>query len=388
MKRSDRIRRFHEGFSFIELIIAVAILTILTSLAIPSYRSLIRVVDRMQCILNQRHIGDAVKIYYDDKPFVTDRDGFGDGEVFIDFQGRVVGDQERDLSRLIGETGVFDCPSDGLSAEGDTMADYVTDGFIVACLTDDITALKGDGTPFLHDYPTEEIWSHGGLSGVALRTEDETTDIPGEEDETVDMPGEEDEAVDTPEEEGEEWLFDERFDDGAEDRWYIAEGEYFDFEDGSLTIGKGKGNSGEHRIFSGDETWDDYTIEVDAILERGSGYGVYFRAMNPDAANAYIFQYDENYGSGAFLFRKIVDGKEQPPFARVFVRDTEFGKHFDWYGTERKITLEVNGDEFRAYVDGVLVVTGVDDSYPSGMVGLRTWGNTSAVFSEIRVGEQ
>lgn len=370
MKRSDRIRRFHEGFSFIELIIALAILAILTSLAIPSYRSLIRVVDRVQCFLNQRHIGDAVKIYYDDKPFLTDRDGFGDGEVFIDFQGRVVGDPERDLSRLIGETGVFDCPSDGLSAEGDTMADYVTDGFIVACLTDDITALKGDGTPFLHDYPTEKIWSHGGLSGVALRTEDETADIPEVE------------------EEKEEWLFNEMFDDGAEDRWYIAEGEYFDFADGSLTIGSGRGNSGEHRIFAGDETWEDYTIEVDAVLEQGSGYGVYFRATNPDAADAYIFQYDENYGSGAFLFRKIVDGKEQPPFAQVFVRDTEFGKDFDWYGTERTITLEIAGDEFRAYVDGVLVVTGVDDSYPSGMMGLRAWGKTSAVFSEIRVGEQ
>jgi fructan beta-fructosidase len=101
--------------------------------------------------------------------------------------------------------------------------------------------------------------------------------------------------------------------------------------------------------------------------------------------NAYIFQYDENFGSGAFLFRKIVDGKEQSPFARVYVRDTEFGKDFDWYGTERTITVEVAGDEFRAYVDGVLVVTGVDDSYSNGMMGLRTWGGTSAVFDEIRV---
>ena len=380
MKKSSRTRNLQKGFSFIELIIAVAILTILTSLAIPSYRSLIRVVDRVQCILNQRHIGDAVKIYYDDQPFVTDRDGFGDGEVFIDFQGRVVGDPERDLSRLIGETGVFDCPSDGLAEEGDTMADYVTDGFIVACLTDDMTALKGDGTPFQHDYPSEEVWSHGGLSGVALRTEDETADIPEVGDETDDTP--------EVEEEKEEWLFNEGFDDGAEDRWYIAEGKQYDFSDGSLTIGKENGNSGEHRIFTGSETWQDYTMEVDAVLDHGWGYGIYFRATDPDAADAYIFQYDHDYGSGAFLFRKIVDGKEQSPFARVFVKDTEFGSDFDWYGTERKITLEVKGDEFKAYVDGVLVVSGVDDSYPSGMMGLRIWNKTSAVFSEIRVKEQ
>lgn len=367
MKKSNDIKIFHEGFSFIELIIALMILVILTSLAIPSYKSLMRIIDRVQCILNQRHIGDAVKIYYDDRPFVTDQDGFGDGEVFIDFQGRVVGDPERDLSRLIGETGVFDCPSDGLSEEGDVMADYVTDGFIVACITDDMTALKRDGTPFLHDYPTEQMWTHGGVSGVALRVEDGTADISDDEEK--------------------EWLFYEAFDIGAEDRWYIAEGRYYEFTDGSLTIGEDKGNSGEHRIFTGDETWDDYTIEVDALLESGSGYGIYFRATDPDAADAYVFQYDEQYGSGAFLFRKIVDGKEQAPFARVFVRDTEFGKDFDWYDIERTIMLEIAGDEFKAYVDGVLVLTGVDDSYSSGMIGLRTWGGTSAFFDEIRVKE-
>ena len=368
MKRSDKERRFHAGFSLTELVVAIMILTILTALAVPSYMSLLRIIDRVQCILNQRHIASAVTIYYDDRPFVTDQDGFGDGEVFLDFQGRVVGDPERDLSRLIGETRVFDCPSDGLSEEGDTMADYVTDGFVVACLTDDMTALKGDGTPFLHDYPSGEIWTHGGVSGVALGAGDETDDASGDEEE--------------------QWLLYETFDLGAEDSWYIVRGEYYDFEDGSLTIGGSKrGNAGEHRIFTGDETWDDYTVEVDAVLERGSGYGVYFRATDPDAANAYIFQYDENFGSGAFLFREIVDGKEQPPFARVFVKDTEFGKDFDWYGTERTITVEVSGDEFKAYVDGVLVLSGVDDSYSSGMIGLRTWGGTSAVFDEIRIME-
>ena len=380
MKKSDRIKSFHEGFSLVELIIAVAILTILMALAIPSYRSLIRIVDRVQCILNQRHIGDAVIIYYDDRPFVTAQDGFGDGEVFIDFQGRVVGDPERDLSRLIDETRVFDCPSDGLAVEGDTIADYVTDGLIVACLTDDITALKGDGTPFLHDYPRDQVWTHGGLSGVALREEAETIDSSEIDSSEIDSS-----EIDRSDGNKEEILFSEDFADGAEKRWYIAEGRYVDFTDGFLTIGKKKGNSGEHRIFAGDETWDDCTIDVDAVLERGSGYGIYFRATNPDATDAYIFQYDENYGSGAFLFRKIVDGKEQSPFARVFVKDTEFEKDFEWYGMERRITLEINGDEFKAYVDGILVVSGVDNSYPSGMTGLRIWGATSAVFNEMNV---
>jgi hypothetical protein len=93
----------------------------------------------------------------------------------------------------------------------------------------------------------------------------------------------------------------------------------------------------------------------------------------------------KNYGSGAFLFRKVQNGQEQAPFARVYAQDTAFGKDFQWYGTERKVRIEVVGNEYRAYVDGKLVVVGKDDSYTNGMVGLRTWVKGSTTFDNLVV---
>ncbi len=349
------------------------IMAILASLAIPTFNSFKRLIDRAACILNQRHIRDASLVYYDDRPFVTDEDGFGDGEVFIDLNGVVVGDKSRDLSRLLGDK-VFDCPSDGLKKDGtDDAPDYITDGTTVTCINDNCTATKYGGVPFIHDIAKSVFYKHSFTSAVPLALA-----VPPEEEAVED---EEDEAPSEPEP-----LLSEDFDKGAKKRWNKVAGNKYKFGDGYLKVGSLKGASGEHRIFTGEESWNDYTVEATATLEDESwGYGIYFRATDPENANAYIFQYDQRYGSGAFLFRKIVNGKEQSPFARVYVRDTSLGKDFDWYDIERKIKIDVVGNEYRAYVDGELVVVGTDDSYENGMIGLRTWNNSSATFDNIEV---
>ncbi|MBN2224559.1 MAG: hypothetical protein JW765_07795, partial [Deltaproteobacteria bacterium] len=268
---------------------------------------------------------------------------------------------------------VFDCPSDGLAADGDTTPDYLTDGYIVTCLTDDATGLKSDGVAFVHDTPRNVLWMHDALTGVALS-------------EAVPEPSPQPTPAPTPEPPVPVALFSDDFSKGAADRWLITSGKYFTFGDGYLTIGR-DGSTGEHRAFSGDEGWTDYVVEVVATLDSGDGYGIYFRATDPKNTDAYIFQYDENYGSGAFLFRKVQDGKEQSPFARVYAGDTVFGKDFQWYGTERKIRIEVSGNEYRAYIDGELVVVGKDDSYTNGMVGLRTWVKGATTFESLVVTE-
>lgn len=369
------------GFSLLEIAIVMTILIILFSLAIPSYNSTRRLIDKATCMLHQRHIADAVLVYYDDRPFVTDKDGFGDGEVFIDLNGVVVGDISRDLSELIGDK-VFDCPSDGLKENGtDNDPDYITDGTTVTCINDNCTAKKYGGVPFIHDVAKSVFYKHSITSTVALGS---ALPLPEEDSGDGEEESSEEEEVTLPPEP----LFSEDFDKGAKKRWNKVAGNKYKFGDGYLEMGKINGGGGEHRIFAGDETWTDYTIEATATLEDESwGYGIYFRATDPDNTDAYIFQYDERYGSGAFLFRKIVDGKEESPFARVYARDTSFGKKFDWYDTERKIKIEVVGDEYRAYVDNELVVVGTDDSYDSGMIGLRTWNKSSVTFNNIEVKE-
>ena len=153
--------RSSKGQTLLEIVMGVMILAILASLAVPTYTSGRRIIEKSQCYLNQKHIMYAISLYYDDKPFVSPEDGFGDGEVFIDLDGKVVGDIERDLSRLIDDERIFDCPSDGLNIDGvDSYPDYVTDGNTIACLTDNIVSLKSDGNPFLHDYASDTSWRH------------------------------------------------------------------------------------------------------------------------------------------------------------------------------------------------------------------------------------
>ena len=89
---------------------------------------------------------------------------------------------------------------------------------------------------------------------------------------------------------------------------------------------------------------------------------------------------DPGYGGGAFLMRRWTDGHEESPFARVWA-----DPGFEWYGVDRDIQVEISGDTFNAYIDGQLVLTGSDDTYASGGIGMRTWSNTLVSFDDISV---
>ncbi len=149
-----------KGFTLLEIVIVLVLIAIMAALALPFFSGITNLINMARCYLNQRHIRDAILIYYTDRPFVTAADGFGDGEVFIDLTGRVVGDPERDLSRVIDNPAVFDCRSDGSVAGGDTTPDYITDGYTVVCVTDNVVGLRSDGTGFAHDYPRDVSWRH------------------------------------------------------------------------------------------------------------------------------------------------------------------------------------------------------------------------------------
>jgi prepilin-type N-terminal cleavage/methylation domain-containing protein len=377
-----------DGFTLLEIALVLLIMAIMASLAIPSYRGATNLIKNASCYLNQRHIRDAVLVYYTDRPFVNRNDGFGDGEVFIDLTGRVVGDPNRNLSGLIDNPGVFDCPSDGIAANGDTTPDYLTDGYMVTCLTDDATGLKSDGVAFVHDTARDVVWKHNGLTSVALGQA-----VPGPSPqptpEPIPEPAPEPTPVPIPEPTPvppvPAVLFSDDFGLDSADSWLTKYADYFTFSDGYLTLGGKDAGKGQNRMFTGEEDWKDYSIDTVAMLNSGDGYNIYFRSSDPNNTDGYVFQYNEKFGSGAFLLRKIENGKEQEPFAKVYVRDTKFGKGFPWYDTEHKIRVEVAGNEYRAYVDGELVVVGSDDSYPSGMVGLGTWSTGIATFDNFTV---
>jgi len=172
------------------------------------------------------------------------------------------------------------------------------------------------------------------------------------------------------------WPFFDGFGTEA-DRWQEVAGARWRVEDGRYCAGPG----GEHRSFAGDESWTDYTIHVEARLEQGPGYGVYFRATDWPRANAYVFQYDLGHEGGVFLFRKVVDGQGQEPFAVASVSEG-----FDWRGVERRIRIAVKGDTLTAYVDDHQVLQARDSTFAAGGVGLRTWGGSEACFDNVRVG--
>jgi prepilin-type N-terminal cleavage/methylation domain-containing protein len=72
----------------------------------------------------------------------------------------------------------------------------------------------------------------------------------------------------------------------------------------------------EQRLAFGESSWTDYNVDVTATLQSGPGYGVYYRADSNPNITGYIFQYDPGLGN-KFVVRKVVNGQEQSPFQSV-----------------------------------------------------------------------
>lgn len=139
---------------------------------------------------------------------------------------------------------------------------------------------------------------------------------------------------------------------------------------------------GDQRIVNTAELPDDYRVIVNpAVLEGGPGYGILFRQTpNGSSYSGYSFQVDKGLGN-KFAFRRFDrNGVElNPPLAVVNTP----GK-FDWQGPH-KIEVEVRGSTFKAYIDGQLVLTATDSTYPTGKAGLRTWNGAKATFGSFTV---
>jgi prepilin-type N-terminal cleavage/methylation domain-containing protein len=168
------------------------------------------------------------------------------------------------------------------------------------------------------------------------------------------------------------------FEDGALE--WTEHGSHINVVDGEYVMGNGN-RIRQQSTFAGEDGWTDYTVRLTANMEQGNGFGVFFRTTNADnGTEGYIFQVDPGYGRGAFLMRRWTNNREESPFARVWA-----DPDFQWYGVDRDIQVEVSGNTFNAYVDGVRVLTGNDSTYASGGIGMRTWSDTLVSFDDISV---
>ncbi|MBI5304027.1 MAG: DUF1080 domain-containing protein [Chloroflexi bacterium] len=140
------------------------------------------------------------------------------------------------------------------------------------------------------------------------------------------------------------------------------------------------GPSGEFRALAKGSNAKDYTVSVDALLNKGSGYGLFFRASGDKKINGYSFQYEPGSGKGQFIMRKWVNGAQvYPPIATA-----KPPANYQWTNTPRHVDLTVKGNTFTAKIDGQTVLVGKDATYSSGQAGLRVW-SSQASFDNFKV---
>lgn len=154
---------------------------------------------------------------------------------------------------------------------------------------------------------------------------------------------------------------------------FLASKASYNIEDGQLVVTT-KAN-GQFVTTIGDPTWKDYTVETTATLDSGPGYGIYYRFTGGDSfgtRNGYVFQYDPGLGN-KLVVRVVTNGAESPPIQSVSM--SNFFPTSDIFGKEQKISISVVGNQHTIWLNGVQVFNFTDSTFQSGAVGLRTWAN-------------
>ncbi|MEA3307057.1 MAG: family 16 glycoside hydrolase [Elusimicrobiota bacterium] len=170
-------------------------------------------------------------------------------------------------------------------------------------------------------------------------------------------------------------LFTSNFDDTAgfitlDGKWKVKDG----------ILSNQRRNS---QIFIEDGNWEDCSIAVNAKLEKGNGYGIYYRASidSNEKIDSYIFQYDPGLGN-KFVVRKINDSRETGPIASIAMPSD-----FPVYDQYHQIEIKVQDDSHEIYVNGEKVLDFNDSTFTSGTSGFRTWDSTKASFEEIEINQ-
>jgi hypothetical protein len=131
-------------------------------------------------------------------------------------------------------------------------------------------------------------------------------------------------------------------------------------------------------IYFGDSTWTDYTFSADVQLVRGTGHaGLFFRAGGVRGRGDYFFTVSPP-GDRAALMWRFFDG-DFHLLARRRAKDAVLTAE-KW----QKMKIDVQGNNFTAYLDGKAILTASDNAMARGGVGLKA-SEAICRFRNIRV---
>ncbi|MCP5048518.1 MAG: LamG domain-containing protein [bacterium] len=138
------------------------------------------------------------------------------------------------------------------------------------------------------------------------------------------------------------------------------------FADGGVT---------EHLAVYGLTSWQDYRLEVDATLNQGEGYGIYYRVDGQLNITGYEFRYEPGLNQPGFdmtfVVRKVVNGVVlDPPLQRLDLTSAQFPNVFN---ASHRISITLQGNRHIIKVDGSGLFDFTDNSYLTGQAGLHSW---------------
>jgi len=145
--------------------------------------------------------------------------------------------------------------------------------------------------------------------------------------------------------------------------------------------GSGAGTGGA--IGFGSTAWTDVTLDVNASLKSGPGFGVFFRTDGKPSSSTiygvnagYCFQVDPGLGN-KFVVRKWVNGAETGPIASAPMSAAFIAT---MYTQPHDLRISAVGNHIVCTVDGVKVLDFYDSTYASGAAGLRAWYGSTVNF--------
>jgi fibronectin type 3 domain-containing protein len=129
-------------------------------------------------------------------------------------------------------------------------------------------------------------------------------------------------------------------------------------------------------VAAGEQSWGDYSVSAEAritgIPTSGTARsGVIARYQ--DKNNYYVFFVRRSTTKDDVVLTKRVNNSEQSAFQTAVLSETiDVNKVYH-------LTLEVEGNQLKGYVDGNLVVSATDESFSSGKVGL--YSNSGSAYT-------